>query len=166
MFEPRCPKCDFKVDSNGNYKCPECGYKFWNSYASYLKDRSKINISKSQKENTREKAPFNFWITSFRFSHFLIKSFILGILAFALTYLAIKYFKETLSEKIANIIWIVLLGFWAILLFGYIYGITNFKKQIKPRNYNPPVGKIYCPKCGKKIDDDSKYCIFCGAKVH
>ena len=46
------------------------------------------------------------------------------------------------------------------------FGITNFKKQIKPRNYNPPVGKIYCPKCGKKIDDDSKYCIFCGAKVH
>ena len=165
MFESRCPKCDFKVDLNKNYKCPKCGYKFWNSYVSYLKNRSKTDISRPQKEKIRKKIPFNFWITSFRFSHFLIKSFILGVLAFVLTYLAIEYFPETQAEKIASIIWIALLGCWAVLLVGYIYGITNSKVRKKLGKINVRLEKIHCSKCGKKIDDDSKYCIYCSSKI-
>jgi hypothetical protein len=111
------------------------------------------------------KPRFNYGLTSFRFLHFLIKSIALGIFALVFTYLAIQNYDVIISKKISNIIWIILLSFWAILFAGYIYGITNSEIRITSPKNNNQLGKAHCPKCGKKIDDDSKYCIYCGSKI-
>lgn len=172
MFEPKCGNCGYDVDPNRNYKCPKCGYKFWRSREFFDKnliklpplEKKSVDVEMKTKE-IKKKIPFNFGITSYRFSHFIAKSLILGVLAFVLTFGALKIYDQRMAEIIANDIWIALLGLWAILIVGYLYGITNSETGTKTRKNNIQLGKIHCPKCGKKIDDDSKYCIYCGSKV-
>jgi len=38
----------------------------------------------------------------------------------------------------------------------------EFSKEQKP---SPPKKTKHCPKCGKEIDTDAKFCRFCGAKL-
>jgi len=44
--------------------------------------------------------------------------------------------------------------------------ISKEQKPSPPKEHEPPVKKTkHCPKCGKEIDADAKFCRFCGAKL-
>ena len=132
MFESTCSNCGLEVDPNRNYECPKCGYKFWCSKKFFEENLKKLpplektsGSFEMQTKKIKKKIPFNFGFTSFRFLHLLAKSLILGVLAFVLTYGALKIYDQKIAEIIANDIWIALLGLWAILIVDYLYGICQ-----------------------------------------
>ena len=105
MFESTCSNCGLEVDPNRNYECPKCGYKFWCSKKFFEENLKKLpplektsGSFEMQTKKIKKKIPFNFGFTSFRFLHLLAKSLILGVLAFVLTYGALKIYDQKIAE--------------------------------------------------------------------
>ncbi len=175
MFEPKCPGCNSKADFNSHYKCPNCGYKFWNSRAAYLKNK-KLNFKsvenfKKVSITTKKSNPIINSIVLFIAALF-VSAFIIMILYGVIGELTGAIDKcdnldssQTPYCRLSSYHWLISSFVLTIIIFFGFKNLSEKRENNSDARKSKKPSKIICPKCGKKIDNDSKYCIYCGSKI-
>jgi len=165
-----CPKCNNPVDTQANFNCPKCGETFWQNKESFLKRELKESFKLVNEPKVE--LSISFWwrlLISPRFSEYFLKGFISGLITVVLVVVlaSLKSSKDWMLQALG----LIMATYWIAITIGYIYGFVKFRKLPRraTREQRPEgtkkLEKIFCPKCGKKVDDDSSYCIFCGSKI-
>lgn len=182
-----CPNCDKRIDTNRNYDCPKCGYKFWQSREAFEKCSKNLPPIIESENNIKNEAIKKEKTESTSFLDKLLTFVAFWALSFIPTALILFIIGLLLGDngKCGDNHPIPLPGFCSAWKYIWLYSLlfsgllwiwkirTDRSRKIKtilkangsekPRQVS--AGKIHCHKCGKKIDDDSNFCIYCGSKI-
>jgi len=127
----------------------------------------------------------DFLLISNRFGLYVLKIIIsLVVIVILTTVISSQEINEQKASQWADRLWQVFLVYALLLTVGYVYGYFRTRDNVKKYDIITNIignehtidkdtaskstkilSKIRCSECGKKIDDDSKFCIHCGSKI-
>jgi uncharacterized membrane protein YvbJ len=154
----KCPYCGSGgVDTEFDYKCLNCGHRFWQSkdiYEKHLKKSARRPISNYKRGKSRvldikkmkSRAHIYAWLGTYS----------LIIWVFSLIFLGI-------SDENVVAFFVGAISFVCIIIFFTLE--YSIKAKTPPQQVPPKLSQCRCHRCGKKIDNDSNFCIYCGIKV-
>lgn len=152
-----CTKCNHEINTNENFDCPKCGEKFWQSKEKF--EIYQINLDKNsfKNESTQNLKAHKNKASKFA-RYFLFLWLFCIVLFFSFASINTNFYPNIVGIVIVAS---VLLGIVSFILMIVFFALRPNTTTISKMDTNHKL----CDKCGKKNDDDAKYCIFCGTKI-